>query len=61
MEKNGWKTSNKKPVKNKDLWMALDQQIIRHTIDWKWLKGHAGYNYNEKADLLAKKYIENNK
>ena len=57
-KKNGWKTSTKKPVKNKDLWMKLDQEIQRHNIVWQWVKGHAGYKYNEQADNLAQKFIE---
>ena len=57
-KKNGWKTSSKKPVKNKDLWINLDKQIHRHTIDWQWVKGHAGHKRNEQADYLARKYIE---
>ena len=57
-KKNGWKTSTKKPVKNKDLWMELDQEIKRHNIVWQWVKGHAGYKYNEQADNLAQKFIE---
>jgi len=60
-KKNGWKTSFKKQVKNKDLWIELDKQISRHTISWKWVKGHSGNKYNEHADYLARKYIENNK
>ena len=51
--KNGWRTAAKKPVKNKDLWLALDQQISRHEIEWHWVKGHAGDPGNEKADELA--------
>jgi len=54
---NGWKTANKKPVKNKELWIRLDKQIRRHNISWQWIKGHAGNKYNELADELAKKYI----
>ena len=57
---NGWKTSNKKPVKNKDLWLKLDKEIKRHKIKWNWVKGHANNEYNEKADFLARKYIEDN-
>ena len=60
-KKNGWKTSTNKPVKNKDLWLKLDQQIQRHTIVWHWVKGHAGHKYNELADFLAQKYIIKNK
>tara|TARA_Y100001935_G_C17275440_1_gene494393 strand:- start:560 stop:991 length:432 start_codon:yes stop_codon:yes gene_type:complete len=57
---NGWKTSNKKPVKNKDLWLKLDYEINKHSIVWNWVKGHANNKYNEKADELARKYIEEN-
>ena len=57
---NGWKTSNKKPVKNRDLWLKLDKEITRHKIKWNWVKGHANNEYNEKADYLARKYIEEN-
>ena len=52
-KKRGWKTSNKKPVKNQDLWMALDEATARHDITWKWVKGHAGNDGNEEADALA--------
>jgi len=58
-KKNGWKTSAKKPVKNKELWIELDQLISRHNIIWEWVKGHTGNKYNEKADYLARRYIEN--
>ncbi len=57
-KKNGWKTASKKPVKNKDLWMKLDDKINKHNIKWNWVKGHANNQYNEKADELARKYIE---
>ena len=57
---NGWKTGNKKPVKNKDLWLKLDYEINKHSIVWNWVKGHANNKYNEKADELARKYIEEN-
>ena len=57
-KKNGWKTSAKKPVKNKELWIELDQLISKHTLSWEWVKGHAGNKYNEKADYLARQYIE---
>ena len=59
-KKNEWKTASKKPVKNKELWIKLDKQIVRHTVHWQWVKGHAGNEYNEKADYLAKKFIEKN-
>tara|TARA_X000000368_G_scaffold364468_1_gene310166 strand:+ start:496 stop:924 length:429 start_codon:yes stop_codon:yes gene_type:complete len=57
-KKNGWKTATKKQVKNKELWMSLDVLIARHNINWEWVKGHAGNTYNEKADYLARRYIE---
>ena len=57
-KKNGWKTTAKKPVKNKELWIELDQLISKHTISWEWVKGHAGNINNEKADYLARRYIE---
>mgnify|MGYP001496820514 CR=1 FL=1 len=57
---NGWKTSTKKIVKNKDLWIQLDTLINKHNVHWNWIKGHSGHKYNEKADELARKYIENN-
>jgi len=55
---NGWKTAAKKPVKNKDLWQALEAACERHDIKWKWVKGHAGDDGNEKADELARKGSE---
>ena len=58
---NGWKTSAKKNVKNKDLWIKLDLQIDRHDITWRWVKGHAGDLNNEKADLLARKFIDSHR
>ena len=57
-KKNGWKTANKKPAKNKDLWIELDTALDKHNIIWKWVKGHAGNQYNEIADSLARKFIE---
>ena len=57
-KKNGWKTSAKKPVKNKELWIELDELISRHNITWEWVKGHSGNKHNEKADYLARRYIE---
>tara|TARA_B100001540_G_C15807683_1_gene642861 strand:- start:2583 stop:3011 length:429 start_codon:yes stop_codon:yes gene_type:complete len=57
-KKNGWKTSSKKPVKNKDLWIELDKLIAFHDITWNWVKGHSGEKYNEKADFLARRFIE---
>lgn len=57
-KKNGWKTSAKKPVKNKEMWEELDIQILKHSIQWQWVKGHAGNKHNEMADFLARRYIE---
>ncbi|MEL6257740.1 MAG: ribonuclease HI [Pseudomonadota bacterium] len=54
-KRNGWKTAAKKPVKNQDLWMALDDACSRHDIEWRWVKGHAGDEGNERADALARK------
>ena len=53
----GWKTSNKKPVKNADLWQRLDEATQRHEIEWHWVKGHAGHEGNERADELARRGI----
>ena len=50
----GWKTADKKPVKNEDLWHALDEQIARHQITWRWVRGHDGHVENERADVLAR-------
>ena len=55
---NGWKTSNKKKVKNSDLWKLLEEKIHNHEIHWTWVKGHDENILNEKADMLAKKAIE---
>ena len=54
---NGWKTASKKTVKNKELWLSLDIEIAKHNINWHWIKGHAGNINNEKADFLARKFI----
>ena len=59
-KKNGWKTTAKKPVKNKELWISLDELMKKHNINWKWVKGHDGNIHNEKADYLARRYIEEN-
>ena len=55
---NGWKTANKQPVKNKDLWQQLDMLSSKHHIEWKWVKGHSGNPGNELADQLANEAIE---
>lgn len=57
-KRNGWKTSSKKPVKNRDLWQALDEEVQRHDIDWRWVRGHSGVPGNEKADELANLAID---
>ncbi|MEL6751525.1 MAG: ribonuclease HI [Pseudomonadota bacterium] len=57
-KRNGWRTSAKKPVKNAELWQALDEATKRHTIEWRWVKGHAGHEENERADELARQGME---
>ena len=52
-KKNGWRTAEKKPVKNAELWRELDDLAARHDIEWVWVKGHAGHDGNERADALA--------
>ena len=54
-KKNGWKTANKKPVANKDLWIELENYVDFHSVNWFWVKGHSGDHYNEMADELAVK------
>jgi len=54
----GWRTSNKEPVKNADLWKELDAISSQHQIEWVWVKGHAGHEGNERADLLANRGVE---
>jgi len=53
-KRNGWKTANKKPVKNVELWQRLDEAQARHQVTWEWVKGHAGHPENERADELAR-------
>jgi len=57
-KKNGWRTSDKKPVKNADLWQKLDHLASLHNLEWVWVKGHAGHPENERADALANRGIE---
>jgi ribonuclease HI len=57
-KKNNWRTSNKKPVKNQDLWERLDKETERHHITWHWIKGHSGHRENELADQLANEAID---
>ena len=54
----GWRTADKKPVKNADLWQELDEATRRHDIQWRWVKGHAGHEGNERADRLANKGVD---
>ena len=56
-KRSGWKTADKAPVKNKDLWMELDALAAKHTVTWQWLKGHAGHTENERCDELARAAI----
>ncbi len=53
-KRNGWRTTDKKPVKNKELWQRLDQAEAMHNVNWHWVKGHAGHDENERADELAR-------
>ncbi len=57
-KRRGWKTANKQPVKNVDLWQRLDRAIARHNIEWHWVRGHSGHPENERADALANRAIE---
>ncbi len=57
-KRNNWKGSNKKPVKNKDLWQQLDAEVSKHQVSWAWVKGHSGHRENEIADDLANKGCE---
>jgi ribonuclease HI len=54
----GWRTMSKGAVKNEDLWRRLDEARLRHEVDWRWVKGHAGHALNERADLLARRGLE---
>jgi len=57
-KRNGWRTANKKPVKNSDLWHRIDAENQRHQVTWEWVKGHAGHPENERADELARAGME---
>lgn len=57
-KQRGWRTADKKPVKNADLWQRMDEAVAKHSITWKWVKGHAGDPGNERADLLANRGVE---
>jgi ribonuclease HI len=56
-KRNGWKTSDRKPVKNVDLWQLLDAALARHKVNWHWVRGHSGHDLNERADELARAAI----
>jgi len=56
-KRNGWKTADKQPVKNQDLWERLDRALADHRVEWHWVKGHAGHAGNERADALANRGI----
>ena len=56
-QKNGWKGSDKKPIKNLELWQDLLKEVLKHEIEWTWVKGHSGNKYNEIADELARNAI----
>ena len=56
-KRNGWKTADKKPVKNADLWQRLETAVDRHTVHWHWVRGHSGHDLNERADELAREAI----
>ena len=57
-KKRGWKTADKKPVKNQDLWERLDQEVARHQVSWHWVRGHSDHPENEMADELANRGID---
>lgn len=57
-KRKGWKNASRKPVKNQDLWRALDEEATRHEIHWHWVKGHSGHPENERADALANRGID---
>jgi len=57
-KRNGWRTADKKPVKNTDLWQRLDAALAHHDVDWRWVRGHVGHEMNERADRLAVAAIE---
>lgn len=60
-KKRGWKTADKKPVKNQDLWQQLDELVSKHDLNWHWVRGHTGHAGNEQADALANRAIDEKK
>ena len=57
-KRNGWKTSQKQPVKNKTLWQRLDTAVAKHQVEWHWVKGHSGHEENERVDMAANDAID---
>ncbi len=57
-KRNGWKTKNRKPVKNDDLWKRLDDLVASHKVQWEWVKGHSGHLGNERADQIANEFLD---
>jgi len=57
-KKNGWKSANRKPIKNQDLWMRLDELQAKHQVSWHWVKGHSGDPNNERVDMLANRGVD---
>ena len=57
-QKNGWRTANRKPVKNAELWQRLAELVGRHDVEWEWVRGHSGHPGNERADALANRGID---
>lgn len=60
-KRNGWKTADKKPVKNQDLWIRLEAAAASHKVDWRWVKGHSGHRENDRADALARLGCDENR
>jgi ribonuclease HI len=56
-KQNQWRTASKEPVKNQDLWQALDNEVSRHQVEWRWIRGHSGHRENEIADQLANRGV----
>lgn len=57
-KRRGWRTADRKPVRNVDLWQRLDEALARHRVEWQWVRGHAGHDGNERADVLANRAID---
>ncbi len=59
-KRRGWRTADRQPVKNVDLWQQLETAAARHKVSWHWVRGHAGHEGNERADALANRGVEHN-